>query len=116
MINKTNFQANQKREEVFENTSANVSFRCLYATAESFIGGSFPWHWHSAFEIDYVSGSDTRFDFAGASFDIPAGGAIFINSGEIHSYQPVCPDECKIYAILFEPVFLAGEYLSLIHI
>lgn len=109
MIEKTNFRATQKREEIFSENSQTASLRCLYADADSIIGDAFPWHWHTAFEIDYIEGCDTQFDFSGTSLLVPHGSAIFINSGEIHSYRPKVPMQCRIYAFLFAPTILAGS-------
>lgn len=110
MIKKTYFRSTANKEEVFSSPSNILPFQCLYADTDSLIGGRIPWHWHSAFEIDYVIGSDTCFYFEGKSFEIPAGSAVFINSGAIHSYCPRNPKQCEIYALLFEPVLLSGEY------
>ncbi|MGN0995216.1 MAG: AraC family transcriptional regulator [Butyricicoccus sp.] len=110
MINRTVFRSKQSGEEVFGQETGNASFRCLYAESESLTGDSFPWHWHTAFEIDFVVGCGVQFDFAGTSLWVPQGNAVFINSGELHSYRPEDPKKCRIYALLFEPVFLAGGY------
>lgn len=75
----------------------------------------FPWHWHTAFEIDYIEGCNVQFNFVGKSLCVPQGSAIFINSEEIHSYCPENPTSCKIYALLFDPVFLAGSYNDTIY-
>ena len=63
-----------------------------------------------AFEIDLVTGCDIRFDFEGESLHVKQGKAVFINSQKIHSYQPDHPVKYKTYAILFEPILLAGQY------
>lgn len=110
MIHKTRFQTTPNQEEAFENSARTVAFRCLYATGDNLQGKLFPWHWHSAFEIDLVTGCDTRFEFEGTILDIPVGNAVFINSQKIHAYQPQNPVKCRIYALLFEPVLLAGQY------
>lgn len=112
MIKKTCFQSTANKEEVFSGSAHIFPFRCLYADGGSLIGERIPWHWHSAFEIDYVAGSDTCFCFEGKSFEVTAGSAVFINSGAIHSYRPKIPKQCRIYALLFEPVLLSGEYHS----
>ncbi|MGN1121946.1 MAG: helix-turn-helix domain-containing protein [Eubacteriales bacterium] len=115
MIERTNFKSKQNGEELLSNVPGTSLFHCLYADNESLIGGAFPWHWHTAFEIDYVEGCDMRFDFAGSSVVVPQGNAIFINAGEIHSYQPNGTTPCKITAFIFEPVFLAGNYNDAIY-
>ena len=110
MIVKTNFRTTSEREEAFGNHGDNNQFFCLYAVGDNLRGNSFPWHWHSAFEIDLVTGCNTRFDFEGNSLNIAPGNAIFINSQKIHAYQPENPVKYKTYAILFEPVLLSGQY------
>lgn len=57
-----------------------------------------------------VTGCDIRFDFEGTSLNISQGNAVFINSQKIHSYQPENSVKYKTYALLFEPLFLAGKY------
>lgn len=110
MIRKTHFQLKQNNEELFSEESESNDFRCLYADSDSLIANKLPWHWHTAFEIDYIAGCDVEFHFAGDSFLVPHGNAVFINAGEVHSYSPQKSQGCKVYAILFEPVFLAGNY------
>ena len=110
MIHKTRFRTTSKQEETFEDSSQNIFFRCLYATGTNLRGNLFPWHWHSAFEIDLVTGCDAKFEFEGTTLEIPAGDAIFINSQKIHSYKLENPTKCRIYALLFDPVLLAGQY------
>ena len=106
MIEKTNFRATKEREEVLP--AAAAALHCLYADNSSLIGGSFPWHWHTAFEIDYIERCDVQYQFAGASVTVPQGSAVFINSGELHAFQPCASAPCKIIAFLFDPVFLAS--------
>lgn len=110
MIYKTNFQSTSNMEEFFGDTGEKISFRCQYSTGDNLRGSLFPWHWHSAFEIDLVTGCDIRFDFEGTSLNISQGNAVFINSQKIHSYQPENSVKYKTYALLFEPLFLAGQY------
>ena len=57
-----------------------------------------------------VTGCDIRFNFEGTSLNISQENAVFINSQKIHSYQPENPVKYKTYAVLFEPLFLAGRY------
>lgn len=110
MIVKTNFRTTLNREEAFENDGHSSQFRCMYADGDNLRGNLFPWHWHSAFEIDLVTGCNTRFDFEGSSLNIAPGNAVFINSQKIHAYQPENSVKYKTYAILFEPVLLSGQY------
>ncbi|MGN0180246.1 MAG: helix-turn-helix domain-containing protein [Monoglobaceae bacterium] len=115
MIEKTNFKSKNNKEELLSNASVESLLHCLYADDDSLIGGAFPWHWHTAFEIDYIEGCDMQFDFTGTSVFVPQGNAIFINSGEIHSYRALGKSPCKIIAFIFEPVFLAGSYSDKIY-
>lgn len=116
MIERTNFQIKKDNEELFSVSTGMHSFHCLYADKKSLIENTLPWHWHAAFEIDYIEGCDVQFNFIGNSVCIPKGSAVFINSGAIHSYQPKNPDQCKIYAFIFETNFLAGSYEDPIYI
>ncbi|MGN1099024.1 MAG: helix-turn-helix domain-containing protein [Christensenellales bacterium] len=115
MIEKTHFRSKHNKEELLSNACGTSSFYCLYADDESLTGGSFPWHWHAAFEIDYVEGCDMQFNFSGNSLIVPQGNAVFINSGKIHSYQRKGNTSCKIIAFIFEPVFLSGYYNDAIY-
>lgn len=110
MITKTNFYISKDQSERFAEDVMQDKFCCLYADSDSMIEQHFPWHWHNAFEIDYIEGCDTRFDFVGNSVVVPSGSAIFINSGAVHSYYPIVSEECRIFAILFDPLFLGGNF------
>ena len=110
MITKTRFRTTSKQEETFEDSPQSIVFRCQYTTGVNLRGNLFPWHWHSAFEIDLVTGCDARFEFEGTTLEIPAGNAVFINSQKLHAYHLENPSKCRIYALLFDPVLLAGNY------
>ncbi len=48
-----------------------------------------PWHWHEEFELAYMVRGSLRVRAGGASFDVSAGDAYFVNASVMHSAEPL---------------------------
>ena len=112
MIYSSEFRLDHDRKEIFPFYSEDFPYVCMCVTINYFVGRG--WHWHPAFEIDYVLEGDIVFQTPEGKIHLSKGDAIFINSNVIHDAHSANKDQnCKIYAILFGSSFLSGMYGSI---
>lgn len=101
-------------EEILPMNSEEFPYVCLHAVMDHFIGKSIAWHWHSAFEIDYVEEGEVEFRTVNEILHLRKGSAIFINSNILHSvHAKERMKGCRIYAHLFDMNFLSGMHNSI---
>lgn len=67
-----------------------------------------PWHWHEEFELTYMVRGSLRVRAGGASFDVSAGDAYFVNASVMHSAEPLCRGAIQ-KACVFNARLIAGE-------
>lgn len=83
---------------------------CQHGTLRHLLSPGYPWHWHKAFEIDYVSEGELELKTTDGRSRIRKGEAFFVNSNVLHDIQ-ICDDaeQCELYAHIFSPGFLSGS-------
>lgn len=113
MLIKSTFQADMNNCEIFPKEFSNLSFICMTTELEHYHDRFFPWHWHSALEIDFIAEGNIEFLTADASFHLKKGDAVFFNSSVMHAYHAENKNPCKLYALIFDMHFLSGIYNSL---
>lgn len=107
------FQTDEQKQEVISTESTRMSYHCFYRELDDCIDRSVSWHWHPAMEIDYVVEGEVEYRTTEKSITVHVGELIFINSNVMHAvYAKEKQSGCKVYAHLFEPLFLAGTYDS----
>lgn len=112
MIYSSDFRLDRDGKEIFPSYSEEFPYECLSATLNYFIGRG--WHWHPAFEIDYVLDGALDLQTPDGMIHLIKGDAIFINSNVMHDARSADRERnCHIYAILFGAQFLGGMYGSL---
>lgn len=114
MLNKTDFHINANKQEVLPMRQQGLQYVCLVTEADNFKGETFPWHWHSAFEIDYMDKGSVDFQTTEETIHLNQGDAIFINSGILHSYHTCNNEKFRIHAHIFDTAFLSGQYNDII--
>lgn len=114
MLVKTVFRVNANKQEVLPMKQQGLQYVCLVTEPDNFKEGIFPWHWHSAFEIDYMDKGMVDFQTTERTIRLNQGDAIFINSGVLHSYHICNDDDFRIHAHLFDASFLSGQYNDII--
>lgn len=112
MLVETDFQADNNNKEILPMNQSGFPYVCMHTELELYHNRSFPWHWHSAFEIDYIAEGETEFRTADNLFQLQKGDVLFINSGVMHAYRGRAGEACEIYAHLFDMHFLSGMYNS----
>lgn len=113
MIIKTNFRSGDNNKEILPMDTKNLPYVCMYTTLD-YNNKFFPWHWHTAFEIDYIVDGQTEFYTADKTVSLQAGDVLFINSGILHAYKSIGTANCHIQAHLFTIPFLSGMYSNIL--
>lgn len=112
MIYSSEFRLDRNKKEIFPSYSDDFPYVCMKASLNYFIGRG--WHWHPAFEIDYVLDGSLNLQTPDGRITLTKGDAIFINSNVTHDAHAADKDKnCEIYAILFGAPFLSGMYGSI---
>ena len=114
MLIETNFRADNNNKEILPMNQGGFPYVCMHTELKLYHDMSFPWHWHSAFEIDYIAEGESEFRTSDSVIYLQKGDVVFINSGVMHAYRGKEEDACEIYAHLFDMHFLSGEYNSIL--
>ena len=109
MIVSDEFRLNENRQEILSSLSDDFPYTCLEVELDHLIGRS--WHWHTALEIDYVMSGTYCLQTPDHTFLLHPGDVAFINSQVIHDARAQ-EDNCRLYAQMFDSVFLSGMYGS----
>lgn len=109
MIVSDEFRLNENRQEILSSLSEDFPYTCLEVELDHLIGRS--WHWHTALEIDYVMSGTYCLQTPDHTFLLHPGNVAFINSQVIHDARAQ-EDQCRLYAQMFDSVFLSGMYGS----
>lgn len=113
MIVPSDFKSDANREEILPMDAEGFPHVCIDLALDQYVGRCIPWHWHSAFEIDYVVRGTAELVTPDETFPLRSGEAIFLNSNVLHEVRAKDQQQgCKIYTHLFEMHFLSGMYNS----
>ena len=111
MIARDNFCIGTGNREVLPIETDSMPYFCRYVERNYFIGGRIPWHWHQAFEIDYIAdGSITFITTDENRITVNRGEMIFINTNVIH--RATVSRDIRLYAHLFDMHYLSGVHGS----
>lgn len=113
MIIEPKFFLNSNGSEVLPLDRDGAQYICKHATLRYPSDPGFSWHWHSAFEIDYIVQGELELKTTAGSQRIRKGEAFFVNSNVVHDIQVSDMScECEVYAHLFTPRFISGTLHS----
>lgn len=113
MLIESNFQSDSNDREILPAEFSSHPYICMLTDLIKY-NGIFPWHWHSALEIDYIVEGDIEFQTPEYQALLKKGDAVFINSEILHTYHARSSSACKLHAILFDAHFISGMYHSLL--
>lgn len=71
-----------------------------------------PWHWHNAFEINYVVSGELLWSTPDAEYLMHKGEISVVNSGVMHACSAQENGSCVYYTLIFDMHFLSGMYNS----
>lgn len=75
--------------------------------------GAVPWHWHNAFEINYVVSGELLWRTPDAEHVMHKGEVSIVNSGVMHACSAAGSTACEYYTLIFDMHFLSGMYNSI---
>lgn len=114
MLSISKFRLDDNHREILDTDSNPFPYICNYAESNPCLDQCFSWHWHPAFEIDYVEEGEFEFKTTEQTITLKKGEAVFINSNVMHDIRPTGKaKDCKLYAHIFDMHFLSGMYNSI---
>jgi AraC-like DNA-binding protein len=66
-------------------------------------------HWHDEFEFIVMTSGKAVFQVGATNYELTAGQAVFIHSGDIHAGYPLDQSACSFYAFVFHAGFLSSS-------
>ena len=112
MIKKNTFQIEQGNHDSVPLTSDAFPYVCITTDMDHYADHTIGWHWHTAYEIAYFPAGRVMIRTPETEYIIEAGGAVFINTGVLHSYEAM-ENGTVIHAQLFDMHFLSGALGSI---
>ncbi len=114
MVYQFTLQTGPKSREILPKAFSEFSHICAYTDFNRYPHGYQPWHWHDAFEIDYLEKGSLEFRTPEETALLNQGDVIFINAGILHANQSLEREGCALYAQVFDMQFLSGMYNSIL--
>ncbi len=114
MIYQFALQTGPKSREIFPEAYSEFSHICAYTDFNRYSHGHQPWHWHDAFEVDYMERGSLELRTPEEKVTLNQGDVVFINAGVLHSYQSLDRSGCAACAQVFDMQFLSGMYNSIL--
>jgi len=102
MIVKSRLRTDPRNQEILPERYEALSYVCMKAVLREYPDGYFLWHWHDAFEIDYLLNGQVQVHTPEQTERFSQGDVVFINSGIPHEYQAMDDSPCEIIAFLFD--------------
>ena len=72
-------------------------------------------HWHDELEFLMVTSGRAVFRVETRDYEVKAGEAIFVGSGDLHSGDVAGGEPCAFSAVVFHPDLIGGGALDLMH-
>ena len=110
MLIEATFQSDQEQREIFPVDMAGFPCLCRRNELDWYPDRTIPWHWHNAFEINYIEDGILLCQTPERTITLHKGEALFINTGVLHTCTS--SDQCVYYTHLFDMHFLSGMYNS----
>ncbi len=112
MLYGVKFESDHKNQEIIPMDVASFPYVCKYTDTENGSEMVIPWHWHTAFEIDYVTEGVMEYRTTSETVQLRKGELLFLNTGVLHSCQVAGDMPLKEHTHLFDMHFLSGMYNS----
>ena len=111
MVITNTFRVDQGNREIVPLTSQGFPYVCIDTELDFYRDRTIGWHWHTAYEIAYVTGGEAQIKTPNQEIALHKGDAVFMNSGVLHAYKALEP-KAKEIAQIFDMHLLSGAYNS----
>ena len=112
MLIESYFRSDRERREIFPVEMVGFPCHCRRSELRPHRRKTIPWHWHNAFEINYVDEGAMEYRTPEQTVTVHKGEVLFTNSGVLHTCTLADPEGCIYYTHLFDMSFLSGMYNS----
>ncbi len=112
MLYGVKFESDHKNQEIIPMDVASFPYVCKYTDTETGSEKVIPWHWHTAFEVDYITDGAMEYRTTDKTVLLQKGELLFLNTGVLHSCKVVGNEPLKEHTHLFDMHFLSGMYNS----
>ena len=112
MILENVFHSDVHNREIVPMDERSFPYVCIHTELDRYADGTIPWHWHTAFEIEYLAQGRMELHTPERVLMLEQGDAVFLNSGVLHQVKAVGEEPCTLYAQIFDMHFLTGMYHS----
>ena len=112
MLIESYFRSDREQREIFPVEMAGFPCHCRRNELDWYPDRTIPWHWHNAFEINYVEKGAMVFQTPDQTVTVHKGEALFTNTGVLHACTAGDDGDCAYYTHLFDMCFLSGMYNS----
>jgi AraC-like DNA-binding protein len=109
MIVKTKASFSGRKEEYLPMDTVSFPYLCMSADLDDFPEKTISWHWHKAFEINYIASGQIDFMMTGRTAKLSKGDVVFINSDVLHALSAHGNETSAIsFAHFIDSRFLSG--------
>lgn len=112
MIVHNYFLSDAERHEIVPMDERSFPHVCIETELDRYADKTIPWHWHNAFEIEYLAEGTAELCTPDQIQRLNKGDMVFVNAGVLHQLRAVENSSCLVFAQIFEMHFLSGMYHS----
>ncbi|MCF0134716.1 MAG: AraC family transcriptional regulator [Blautia sp.] len=102
-------------KEIKQHGSYDFPFRLSHEKLSYFETHSFPWHWHTEFEITLVLEGDITYHVNENKYHLNPGDILFCNTNTMHAGYKACSDDCHYLSMTFHPRLVYGSSSSILY-
>ncbi len=110
MLSDCNTTVNQNNEELIRHGTAAFPLACYH---DDLNRAAVPWHWHEELEAAVFMEGEGLITIGSRSCIVRAGDGFFVNSGVLHSCQPLEGADCRFHSLVFHPRLVGGSLESI---
>ncbi len=114
MVHHFAVHVSSRNREIFPESFSELSHICVYTDVNRYPKGTMPWHWHDAFQIDYVYEGSMEFCTSEEKVVLGQGDVLFVNPGVLHTTRSLDRQGCIYCSHIFTKEFLSGIYNSIL--
>ena len=103
------FVQDKNQRELIPDLTREYGCICQYTDFAGMWEQTVDWHWHPAFEVNYIKEGEAVYRTIDREYRTVKGDAIFVNSNAMHMVKSEADKAMKEYTLKFNPEFLYGQ-------